>query len=129
MSLLAKPLLKDNDDIKQAVHLGMEKTYARIAENYFWPGMYSELLKYVKECDTCERIKPEINNQVGLLGKRIIEEPWTVLVADIMYHCRGQNKKSVYTCFRRHVHQMGGLNPGKKQTSNNNRKKNFTGKL
>ena len=25
-----------------------------------------------------------MNNQVGLLGKRIIEEPWTVVAADIM---------------------------------------------
>ena len=62
----------------------MENTYARIAENYFWPGMYSEILKYVKECDICQRTKPKVNNQVGLLGKRIIEEPWTVVAADIM---------------------------------------------
>ena len=62
----------------------MEKTYARIAENYFWPGIYSENSKYIKECDKCQRTKPKVNNQVGLLGKRIIEEPWTVVVADII---------------------------------------------
>ena len=72
---LREQVLKENHDNKQAGHLGMKKTYARIAENYFWPRMYSETLKYVKECDTCQRIKPKINNQVGLLGKRIIEEP------------------------------------------------------
>ena len=77
-------MLRENDDNKQAGHFGLEKTYARIAENYFWPGMYSETLKYVKECDTRQRIKPRINNQVGLLGKRIIEEPWTVVAADIV---------------------------------------------
>ena len=81
---LREQVLKENHDNKQAGHLGMEKTYARIAQNYFWPGMYSETLKYVKECDTCQRIKPKINNQVGLLGKRIIEEPWTVVAADIV---------------------------------------------
>ena len=32
-------------------------------------------------------------------------------------------KKLVYTCFRRHVHQTGGNHPGKKQTSDNNRKR------
>ena len=62
----------------------MKKTYVTIAENYFRPGMYSKTLKYVKECDTCQRILPKINNQVGLLGKRIIEEPWTVVGADII---------------------------------------------
>ena len=45
--------------------------------------MYFETLKYVKECDTCQRLKPKVHNQVGLLGKRIIEEPWTVVAADI----------------------------------------------
>ena len=77
-------MLRKNHDSKQAGHLSMKKTYARIAENYFWPGMYSDTLKYVKECDTCQRIKPKINNQVGLLGKRIIEEPWTAVAADIV---------------------------------------------
>ena len=82
----------------------MEKTYARIAGNYFWPGMYSETLKYVKECDTCQRIKPKINNNVGLMRKRIIEEPWTVVAAVIIgplprsksrNHYMGQNSSSV----------------------------------
>ena len=60
------------------------KRRARIAKNYFWPGMYSDTLKYVKECDICQRTEPKVNNQVGLLGKRIIEEPWTVVAADII---------------------------------------------
>ena len=74
----------------------MEKTYARIAENYFWPGMYSKTLKYVKECKTCQRIKPKISNQVELLGKRVIEEPWTVVVADIMGPLPKSISKSLY---------------------------------
>ena len=82
----------------------MEKTYARIAENYFWPGMYSETLKYAKECDTCQRIKPKINNQVGLLGKRIIEEPWTVVAADIVGPLARSVEKSIYAGFCRYVH-------------------------
>ena len=72
---LRNQVLEENHDDKQAGHLGMEKTYARIAENYFWPGMYFETLKYVKECYTCQRIKPKIDNKIGLMGKRIIEEP------------------------------------------------------
>ena len=36
---LRDQVLIENHDNKQAGHLGMEKTYARIAENYFWPGM------------------------------------------------------------------------------------------
>ena len=88
---LRDQVLKENHDSKQAGHLGIEKTYPRITGKYFWPGMYSETLKYVKECDTCHRTKPKINNQVGPMGK-----------------------KSIHTCFCRHVHQMGGNNSNKK---------------
>ena len=76
---LRDQVLKENYDDKEAGHLGMEKTYARNAGNYFWPGMYSETLKYVNECDACQRIKPMINNQIGRMRKRIFEEPWTVV--------------------------------------------------
>lgn len=59
----------------------MKKTYAKLAGNYFWPGMCSETLKYVKEYDTCLRIKTKIDIQVGLMGQRIIKEPWTVVAS------------------------------------------------
>ena len=45
---LREQVLRENHDSKQAGNLGMEETYARISENYFWPGKYSETLKYVK---------------------------------------------------------------------------------
>ena len=81
---LRNQVLKVNHDDKQAGQLGMEKTYERIGEQYFWPGMYSEILKYVKKCDTYQRIEPKVNNQTGPMGKRIIEQLWTGKVADII---------------------------------------------
>ena len=41
---LRDQVTKESHDDKQAGHSGMEKRHARIAENYFWPGMYSETL-------------------------------------------------------------------------------------
>ena len=46
---LRDQVLRKNHGSKQAGQLGMEKTYARIAENYFWTGLYSETLKYKEE--------------------------------------------------------------------------------
>ena len=74
----------------------MEKTYERIAEAYFWPGMYSETLKYAKECQTCQRIKQKVNNQTGPMRKRIIEEPSTVITADIMGPLPRSKSKNQY---------------------------------
>ena len=48
--------------------------HARIAGNYFWPGIYSETLKYVKECNTFQRNKLRISNQIGPMERLIIQE-------------------------------------------------------
>ena len=77
-------MLGENHDDKQAGHLGMKKTYARIVEQYFRPGMYLETLKHVKEFDTCKKIKPKVQNQIGQMEKRMIEELRKVIAADTM---------------------------------------------
>ena len=36
-------------------HFGVEATYNKIAERYYWKGMYEDIRKYVRYCDTCQR--------------------------------------------------------------------------
>src|SRR5216117_2346329 len=36
-------------------HFGMDTTYNKIADRYYWKGMYDDIKKYVKSCDTCQR--------------------------------------------------------------------------
>src|SRR5436189_469121 len=36
-------------------HFGVEATYNKIAERYYWKGMYKDIRKYVRYCDTCQR--------------------------------------------------------------------------
>ena len=80
---LRPQVLKENHEV-QAGHLGSEKTYARISERYYWPRVYSEVIKYVKNCEACQRTKANNEAKMGLMGKRLIEEPWTMVAADIM---------------------------------------------
>ena len=68
----------------QSGHLGSEKTHARISEYYYWPGLYSEVIKYVKNCKTCQRTTTSNQEKIGLMDKRLIEKPWTMVAADIM---------------------------------------------
>jgi len=35
-------------------HKGITKTYKKIRHNYFWPGMKSEIRKYIQECRNCQ---------------------------------------------------------------------------
>lgn len=36
-------------------HFGIENTYHKIAERYYWKGMYKDIKEYVKTCDVCQR--------------------------------------------------------------------------
>ena len=40
---------------KTGAHFGVEATYNKIAERYYWKGMYEDIRKYVRYCDTCQR--------------------------------------------------------------------------
>lgn len=51
-------------DSIMAGHQGTSRTLARIAEEFFWPGMQSDTKRYVKSCDVCQRTFPK-----GRVGK------------------------------------------------------------
>jgi hypothetical protein len=36
-------------------HLGTEAVYGKIAERFYWKGMYNDVREYIKRCDTCQR--------------------------------------------------------------------------
>lgn len=43
-------------------HLGINKTYNRVLQHFFWPGLKSDVVRYCKTCSTCQAVgKP---NQV-----------------------------------------------------------------
>ena len=65
-------------------HLVMEKTHARLALLYYWPGMFRDVATYVRACQICQQMKVEQAGPAGLMGKRVIEQPWTTVAADIM---------------------------------------------
>jgi len=76
--------LRESHDAPQAGHLGVEKTYQRIAVNYFWPNLFRDVTNYIRTCDACQRAKVEQASPAGLMGRRIADGPWTVVAADII---------------------------------------------
>lgn len=85
---LREEALREADNELQSGHLGIDKTFHRLAVAHYWPNMFREIAEYVKRCDVCQRTKVE---QAGpLMGDRVVEGPWTVIAADIM----GQFPKS-----------------------------------
>ena len=77
-------ILRAAHDPPQAGHLGTQKTYMRVATDYFWPGYYRDVAAYVRGCEICQTCKVDQRAPPGLMGQRITEQPWTAVAADIM---------------------------------------------
>jgi transposase InsO family protein len=58
-------------------HLGVSKTWNRIRDRYYWPGMYATIKRYVLSCGSCQRFKIRRTKPAGTLEP--IEPPTGVL--------------------------------------------------
>jgi len=47
-------------------HLGSRKTASRISRDYYWPGMFNDIKKYVKSCVACAKRKAYGTNTAPL---------------------------------------------------------------
>ena len=61
-----------------------QKTFARVAMYYYWPGYYRGVCSYVAQCQECQAHKGSQQAPAGLMTPRNIEGPWIVVATDIM---------------------------------------------
>lgn len=77
-------VLHENHNTAAAGHLGIRKTSNRIASRYYWPGMFRDVSRYVRKCDSCQRHKVSQQRPAGEMLIRIPEEPWATVCADFV---------------------------------------------
>ena len=77
-------VLKQAHSEPQAGHLRVEKTYHRLSLRYYWLGIYADVAKFVRQCNPCQRSKVKQDRPAGLMGQRIVEQPWTVVASEVM---------------------------------------------
>lgn len=66
-------------------HFGYFKTLARVQDNYYWPRMRKDILKYVKSCKICNAQKLANNPRMGLMGaEKSVQFPWQIIAVDLM---------------------------------------------
>lgn len=71
-------------DAPTAGHLGIAKTIARIAERYYWPGMFRDIGKYVRACTNCQSHKAAQQRPAGTLHATNITRPWEQATIDLV---------------------------------------------
>lgn len=78
--LREKILFEEHDE---AIHLGYEKTLARIRKRYYWPHMTKEVKSYVKKCTICQESKPSNQSQHPIMGRqRVTTKPFQIVAID-----------------------------------------------
>ena len=65
-------------------HLGIKKTYSKILNNFFWPGMRKQITQYIKSCHVCQVVgKPnQVIPQAPMKPILVPEEPFSKVVID-----------------------------------------------
>jgi len=71
-------------DQPAAGHLEIAKTIARTAKTYYWPRMFADIMKYVRECANCLTHKASQERPAGLLHATPVETPWEQVSIDLI---------------------------------------------
>lgn len=78
-------VLRECHDDPTSAHFGCRKTYLRACAKYYWPGMRSDVKKYVYRCEICNQQKVSQLGRMGLMGApKNINQPFQLLSCDIV---------------------------------------------
>ncbi|WOH00637.1 hypothetical protein DCAR_0520008 [Daucus carota subsp. sativus] len=64
---MREKIIKNVHSSLEGGHSGVTATTKRIQERFYWPNLQTDVLKFVRECDTCQRCKPEHVAAPGML--------------------------------------------------------------
>jgi hypothetical protein len=68
-----------------AGHPGYLETYRKIREIFTWKGLKIDVLRFVRECNVCQKNKAEHTHPVGLLQPLLIpEQKWESISMDFI---------------------------------------------
>lgn len=77
-------LYKYHNNVLTGSHLGVYKTYNRILDKYYWPGLKSDVYRFIRKCTTCTSHKPLQKLPAGEMGSRPeITQPFQLISSDL----------------------------------------------
>jgi hypothetical protein len=82
---LKSTILYEAHDADYSGHVGMARTQENIERFFWWPGLHTEVLQYVRSCEACQRNKSSNQKSAGLLQPLPIpEDKWDVITMDFI---------------------------------------------
>jgi hypothetical protein len=66
-------------------HLATRRTVDRVTAEFYWPGITSDIKRYCRSCDICQRTVPKRQQIRAPLGKMwVIDIPFRRVAVDIV---------------------------------------------
>jgi len=79
-----------------AGHNAAQKSYLKLPSSYFWPNVYSHVLKHTQPCLGCQQRKSSRNKSPPLAPLLITDQPNLQIHADLFCPMLGSNRKSAF---------------------------------
>src|SRR5215469_4224203 len=84
-SKLREKILQLYHDDPLAGHPGQNRTWLAISTKYWWPGLLTDVKKYIKGCEKCQQTKINYQPKSALLQPNAIPtRPWEEISTDII---------------------------------------------
>ena len=78
-------LLREYHDSPYGGHTGEQKTYLRLAREWYWEGMRRQVMQYVRACQVCQQTKASYQKPAGLLQNLPIpKQVWEHVTMDFI---------------------------------------------
>lgn len=82
---LRRDLIQQFHDSPLGAHFGVERTYKKLRQHYYWPGMHAEVVRFVGDCSICKAYKTPNQSTPGLLGQpKVCRRPFQCLSMDLV---------------------------------------------
>ena len=114
---LRKTLLKEAHDTPLMGHMGIDRTHATLARDYYWPRMHRDIRAYVNSCPTCQQSKPSHEHPAGLARPLPVPdapfETWGLDFVIMPKSNTGKNCLAVFVCHKsKKVHAIAATMTG-----------------
>ena len=78
-----RKVFQDVHDSSRGAHMGITKTVAKISERFYWIGIKKDVVKWIGECDRCQRSE-KIKTVAPVLKPIKTEGPWQMVGVDLI---------------------------------------------
>ena len=70
--------------IPLAGHLGRKKTYARLAQRFYWPSMRQDVAEFCRRCGACQKFSQRKPARVPMIPLPVVDEPFSRVAMDLV---------------------------------------------